>query len=126
MDRALLADHARVIQQVANDLEAAALREEKEAEALGHRLMFDRRGPAELYPSGEYEKNQPRTSSSGNPNDPDSPRITVLSMENTGAGCRWLLNVWGEMRELLTDGLGLAVGTEVQGGNDCWAGSLLL
>ena len=106
MDRALLADHARVIQQVANDPEAAALREEKEAEALGHRLMFDRRGPAELYPSGEYERNQPRTSCSENPDDPDSPRITVLSMENTGAGCRWLLNVWGEMRELLTDGLG--------------------
>ncbi len=106
MDRALLADHARVIQQVASDSAAAALREEKEAEALGHRLMFDPRGPAELYPSGEYERNQPRTSSAGDPEVPDSPRITVLEMENNGAGCRWLLNVWGEMRELLTDGLG--------------------
>jgi hypothetical protein len=106
MDRALLAERERVIQQVANDPAAAALREEKDAEALGHRLMFDRRGPAELYPSGEYERNQPRTSCSGDPNDPDSPRITVLIIEGTGAGCRWLLNVWGEMREILADGLG--------------------
>jgi hypothetical protein len=106
MDRAMVADNARVTSAVLDDPDATALREESEAEALGNRLLFDCRGPTELYGLGEYEKGQARTSWSEDPDDPNSPKSIVRRMESTRAGCRRLINEWGEMREILTDGLG--------------------
>ena len=82
------------VNQVTGDIvrrmRAEAARETLEAEALGDRLLFDRRGPAPLYPSRDYEHKEPRTSDSGEPDDPDKPRKLVIQLEATRAGRRWL------------------------------------
>src|SRR5262249_25389857 len=77
MDRALVADRERIIQESQDSREAVAAREEDEAELLINRLLFDRRGPTELYPGEPCSAGEARTSWSGNPNDPDSPRAIV-------------------------------------------------
>ena len=104
MDRAMVAEAARLTRLAEENPEAVATREADEAEALGNRLMFDPRGPAELYPSGEYMQGQPRTSRSEDPEDPNAPDGIVLKMKGTGAGCRRLIREWCPMREMLVDG----------------------
>ncbi len=65
-------------------------------------MLFDRRGPEALYPSGdEYENGQPRTSSSKEAEDPHDPEKIVLQLEATRDGRRWLLKRFGELREPL-------------------------
>ena len=106
LDRASRSEVARVTRDILTKSAADALREAKEAVALGDRLFFDRRGPIELYPSGQYEKRQLRTSSSGNAVDPENPANLVLDLEGTLGGCRWLLSAWNSLRDVLEAGLG--------------------
>ena len=87
-------------------MRAEAARETLEAEALGDRLLFDRRGPAPLYPSRDYEHKEPRTSDSGEPDDPDKPRKLVIQLEATRAGRRWLRERLGEVRKPIDSGAG--------------------
>ena len=78
-------------------------RELQEALALGNRLFFDRRGPIELYPSREFfGTEQQRTSSPGTADDPDDPAKTLLELEATAAGCRWLLDAWSKFPAFLS------------------------
>ncbi len=75
--------------------------------ALGRRLYFDPVGPLCLYPhaptpsGGEAQ----RVSWSGDPGDPDDPTRIVVQLEAMTLGCAWLLDRWGELRELLECGL---------------------
>jgi hypothetical protein len=106
LDRANRSEVARVSRAILASAEADALRETQDALALGNRLFFDRRGPIELYPSREYLGNkQPRTSSSGTADDPEDPAKIVLELEATVAGCRWLLDAWSSLRDVLESGL---------------------
>ncbi len=105
LERANRLEVTRATRDLAGRSEAEAVRAALEAADLGHRLLFDRRGPAELYPSREYQNKQPRTSSSERPDDPDEPVKLVIRMEATRAGRGWLLKEWGELRKPIDAGL---------------------
>ncbi len=81
--------------------------EAEEVVAAGRRLFFDPVGPLCLYPhaptpaGGEPQ----RVSWSANPDDPDDPARIVVRLEALMLGCAWLLERWGELRELLECGL---------------------
>ncbi len=81
--------------------------EAEEVVAMGRRLFFDPVGPLCLYPhaptpaGGEPQ----RLSWSSNPDDPDDPARIVVRLEALTLGCAWLLERWGELRELLECGL---------------------
>ena len=106
LERANHSEVARLSRDILTGAEADVRREEEEVLALGNRLFFDRRGPIELYPSGEYTNSkQPRTSASGTADDPDDPAKIVLGLESTVAGCRWLLEAWKRLRDVLESGL---------------------
>jgi hypothetical protein len=106
LDRANGAETARLTRDILTKPAAESLRAELEAVALGQRLYFDRRGPIELYPSRDYDKQQPRTSWDDDPNDPDHPANLIPQLEATLAGCGLLLKYWGELRAVLELGLG--------------------
>ncbi len=96
----------RVTGDIVRRSRAQAAEETLAAEGLGDRLLFDRRGPSQLYPSGDYEHKQPRTSDSGVADDPDKPRRLVIQLEATRAGRRWLLDRLGEVRKPIDSGEG--------------------
>jgi hypothetical protein len=78
----------------------------EEVAGLGRRLYFDPVGPLCLYPhtapaDGEVQ----HVSWSGNPDDPDDPARLVERLEAMTLGCAWLLDRWGELREILESGL---------------------
>ena len=85
---------------------AVAARERLAAEGLGDRLLFDRRGPSQLYPSRDYEHKEPRTSDSGVADDPDQPGKLVIQLEATRAGRQWLRERLGEVRKPIDSGEG--------------------
>ena len=85
---------------------AVAAREALEAKGLGDRLLFDRRGPSQLYPSGDYQHKEPRTSDSGEADDPDQPGKLVIQLEATRAGRQWLREHLGEVRKPIDSGEG--------------------
>jgi hypothetical protein len=75
-----------------------------QAESLGQRLFFDRRGPIAAYPNREFHHLQKRTSSADVAEDPDNPARLVKALQSTGPGCRWLLDRWAELRARLEAG----------------------
>ena len=91
----------RVARDIVMRAEADALRAGNEVADLGRRLLFDRRGPWQLYPSPEYLQGQPRTSDSGEAHDPDQPVEVKRGLEATPEGCGWLLGRWFELRKPL-------------------------
>jgi hypothetical protein len=110
LDRADRADVARLTALIQSDTDHQALHQAEDAEALGRRLFWDRRGPIALYPhfpiSAELSTgHQPRVSFSGLADDPDGPAQLVLRLESTHAGCQWLLERWRELRVVLNDGM---------------------
>jgi hypothetical protein len=106
LDRALRSEMARLKANMLTEPAAAALRQAQEAEALGQRLLFDRRGPTELYPSREFEGKQPRTSAADEPIDPNHPKTLILGLEATLPGCQLLLRTWRGLGGLLRTGRG--------------------
>jgi hypothetical protein len=110
LDRADRADTARLTQIIRTATADETLRQDEEAIALGARLFWDRRGPLELYPHYPLRdellaERKPRVSFAGIADDPDDPARLVLRLESTAAGCRWLLDRWAELRELLEQDL---------------------
>ena len=91
----------RVTRDVVVRKEADALCAGNEVAGLGRRLLFDRRGPWQLFPSRDYENKEPRTSDSGEPIDPDQPPVIKRGLEATPEGCGWLLDRWFELRKPL-------------------------
>jgi hypothetical protein len=109
LDRADRADTARLADLIRTAPAEEAHRQEEEAVALGRRLFWDRRGPMALYPHYDLRdellaQRNPRTSFSGLADDPDDPDRLVHRLESTAAGCRWMLNRWTELRDLLDQG----------------------
>ena len=103
--RANRAEAARLSQLIRNDSREREEREQEEAILLGRRLFWDARGPCQLYPHTPYSgSSEPRISWSPDPNDPNQPAILVLRLERTVAGCRWLLDRWGELLARLEPG----------------------
>jgi hypothetical protein len=105
LDRARRAEAARVAYSLRHAPVEDELRQAEEAAALGRRLFWDPRGPLPLYPHFEYRPGEPRVSASGRADDPDDPARLVPRLEATAAGCRWLLDRWAGLRDLLERGL---------------------
>ena len=105
-DRATRSETARLTARMLTEPAAEVVKQFLEADSLFQRLMFDRRGPTELYPARDYDHKQPRTSASGEPVDLDHPRRLVPQLEATLPGCRLLLQTWGELGGLLRSGRG--------------------
>ena len=106
-DRAIRHEIAQLNRDNLAKAAAAQLKKKLETEALGQRLLFDRRGPIELYPSRDHDRQQDRTSWIDDPNDPDHPRKIVDAMEATLSGCQWLRARFGELRDRLDEGLSI-------------------
>jgi hypothetical protein len=88
------------------DLEEES-RQRLEVEMLGSQLFWDRRGDARFYPhEGDPCDNGVETSASWSesPDDPDKPSVILIKLESTSSGCRYLLDRWAELRELLRPG----------------------
>jgi hypothetical protein len=83
------------------DLEEA---ETDEVEDHGRRLFWDPRGPIALYPHRRSFR-VTRISSPDSVEDPLNPARIVNRLEHLAAGCRWLIDCWAELRNLLEDGL---------------------
>jgi hypothetical protein len=104
LDRANRSETARLTRSILTEAAATARREEDEADALGTRLLFDRRGAEANYGARGYLHKQPQTSWPGVADDPDRPSRLVRNLEATAAGCRWLLARWAELRDQLEPG----------------------
>jgi hypothetical protein len=104
VDRANRLEVTRATRDLAGRSEAEAVRATLDAADLGHRLLFDRRGPAELYGSRAYDNKQPRTSESADPDDPDAPYKLVIRLEATRAGRCLLLEEWAKLRKPIDAG----------------------
>jgi hypothetical protein len=78
----------------------AAEREEFEAEDLGRELMFDPCGPAGIYSRPRFSRSEPDSRGTANAKT-RHPAVLVEKLQQTGAGCRWLLEQWAECRENL-------------------------
>jgi hypothetical protein len=73
---------------------------------LGHRLLYDPRGPMALYPHGQISFRDPWWISwSRDINDENQPAVVLNLLESSALGCAWLLDRWGELREVLEEGL---------------------
>ena len=106
LERADRAEAARLASVLVAAPAEAALRQADLAAALGQRLFRDNRGPLPLYPHSLYDfHGRPRISASEPGDDPDAPSRLLLQLESTAAGCRWLLDRWGELGSLLDRGL---------------------
>jgi hypothetical protein len=106
LERARRAEAARLSYLIRHDGIERQRREEEEAIELGQGLLWDARGPWQVYPhhptSGlGWEK---CTSWSENPSDPHNPALLVHRLERTIAGCRWLLDRWAELLARLEPG----------------------
>jgi hypothetical protein len=106
LDRAARAEAAQISQRVRNYAIERERREEDEALALGQRLLWDARGPWQLYPHHPHtgSKSETRISWSQDPADANNPALLVLRLQRTVAGCRWLLDRWTELRARLEPG----------------------
>jgi hypothetical protein len=78
----------------------------EEVVGLGRRLFFDPVGPLCLYPHAAppADGEPQRVSYSGDPQDPDDPACIVVRIEALTLGCAWLLDRWGELRDILEAG----------------------
>ncbi len=105
-ERATRAETARLGHNIRHDAIEREQREKEEAVTLGQRLLWDARGPWQLFPHSTSSglKWERRISWSENPADPNNPALLVLRLERTVAGCRWLLDRWAELRARLEPG----------------------
>ncbi len=72
---------------------------------LARRLFWDPRGPVVLYPQFRASIGEPmRVSWSQDIEDPDEPGRLVNRLENSLLGCAWMLDRWGDLRDLIVDG----------------------
>jgi len=105
-ERATRAESARLGHNVRHDAIEREQREKEAAVTLGQRLLWDARGPWQLFPHSTSSglKWERRISWSEDPADPNNPALLVLRLERTVAGCRWLLDRWAELRARLEPG----------------------
>jgi hypothetical protein len=96
------------VARLETSMRRAAATEQKEEQdevlALGDRLLFDRLVAAQKYPTERPHGTAPYTSAAQQPGDTDLPCRLVNRLESTAAGCRWLLDRWNEVGEVLRPG----------------------
>jgi hypothetical protein len=104
LERAERAEVARVAQNMRHATDQEELQQAEEVLALGRRLFHDPCGTIAAYPHpsrhswNESSRLRPEDEAAG------GPAAIVLMMEATAAGCRWLLNRWTELRDVLEKG----------------------
>ena len=81
-------------------------RSARDVAGLGSRLLFDPRGPWQLWPWQDFYLRQPRTKPAGEAEDPIKLSDLVIQLEATREGRRWLLRKWYEIRKPLEAGGG--------------------
>jgi hypothetical protein len=81
-------------------VEDAAEREDFEPESLGRELLFDPCGPAGIYSRPRFSRSEPDSRGTASAKT-RHPAVLVEMLEQTSAGCRWLLENWAECRENL-------------------------
>ncbi len=81
-----------------------ATRAARDVAGLGSRLLFDGRGPWQLWPWRDFYLRQPRTSRAADSDDPIKLSDVVIQLEATREGRRWLLREWYEIRKPLEAG----------------------
>ena len=81
-----------------------ATRAARDVAGLGSRLLFDGRGPWQLWPWRDFYLRQPRTSRAADSEDPIKLSDVVIQLEATREGRRWLLREWYEIRKPLEAG----------------------
>ena len=84
-------------------IDEADSREEDDAAKLGRLLLHDRRGPTPVYGAKEYYRGD-RTSYTNEDDATPEPADLVKKLKATQAGCKWLLERWGELRARLEPG----------------------
>jgi hypothetical protein len=106
LERAARAEAAQLTSRIRRDTIERQEREQDEALLLGQRLLWDARGPWQFYPHNTFmgTSTHRRISWSENPADPNSPALLLCRLERTGAGCRWLVDRWAELRARLEPG----------------------
>ncbi len=106
LERASRAEAAQISHKIRRHAIEREEREQEEAVALGQRLLWDARGPWQIYPHHPHTglNWERRTSWSENPDDPNNPALLVLRLERTVAGCRLLLDRWAELKARLEPG----------------------
>src|SRR5262245_17599712 len=104
LDRANRTIAARLTEQMRQAPIDRAAWEADEVATLSRALFWDPRGPIALYPHPETTLVNPRVSWSNDVNDPLVPARIVHQLEAFSAGCRWLIERWGELRKILEDG----------------------
>ena len=68
-----------------------------------------------LSPVRDHPRRPPRVSWSGLIDDPDDPVRLLNRLESTAMGCAWLLDRWGELRDVLEAGPEVAGPGSIQG-----------
>ncbi len=101
-DRAITARQAEIVNFGLYDFEEA---EANEVADLTRLLLWDPRGPYNLYPHFRGFRYKPRISGSEEVSDPVNPEKIVNQLASTYTGCRWLLDRWAELRQILEEGL---------------------
>ncbi len=129
-DRARRAQEARLATNIVNAGVDEAIREADEVLRLGQKLFWDNRGPLANYPHYDMEKDGvpecvPLVSESDIADDPEDPRrLGLLRPASDGrrlpSGCS---TCWSELRSILEERPGLAVGRQAQEPSDCCAAS---
>jgi hypothetical protein len=106
LDRVDRAQAARLDDRARSAASERATAEADEVLVLARRLFWDPRGPVEFYPQFEKPIGDPmHVSWSADIEDPDEPARLVNRLENRLLGCAWMLDRWGDLRDLIVDGL---------------------
>src|SRR5262245_42517817 len=102
IERADRAEAARLTEAIQNAAAEQARRVDAEVAELGRRLLRDQFGPLAPGPGGDDRPAQtPVAAATGPADDADHPSRLISRLESSGAGCRWLLDRWAELRALL-------------------------
>ncbi len=105
LDRADRAQAARLDAATRAAGSDCATAEADEVMVLARRLFWDPRGPIALYPQFKPSIGDPmRVSWSQDIEDPDEPARLVNRLESSLLGCAWMLDRWGDLRDLIDDG----------------------
>jgi hypothetical protein len=104
LDRADRIIAARLTERMRQEPIDRAAWETEELDTLARALFWDPLGPIGLYPHVREPGPLRRLSWTDSVDDPIDPARIIHRLEAFAAGCRWLIDRWGDLRKLLEDG----------------------
>jgi len=104
LDRAERIIAARLTERMRQEPIDSAVQELEELDTLARALFWDPLGPIGLYPHVREPGPLRRLSWTADVNEPIDPARIVHRLEAFAAGCRWLIDRWGDLRKLLEEG----------------------